>query len=96
MTTKEKGTATIYRTDGTSEVLDHKPSLEECQKIVGGYVEIVHRTRFNPSFQGQMLVNEDGYPMGLPVNRKGTEIYGDPDFCIVGNILVLTGDWMLD
>jgi hypothetical protein len=90
-----KGKATIYYTDGHSEEMDHKPTMKELQKLVGGYVEIVVRTVFNPTFEGQMIVNEDGVSMNLPVNAIGTTTYGGASK-IVGNIVILTDDWMLD
>ena len=91
-----KGKAIVYYTDGHSEELDHKPTMKELQKLVGGYIEIVVRTVFNPTFVGQMIVNEDGVSMNLPVNAYGTTIYGWSSMPIVGNIIILTGNWMLN
>jgi hypothetical protein len=90
-----KNAAVAHYADGRIIILGHKPTLKELQEIVGGYIEVVYRTRFNPTFQGQMIVNEDGYSMSLPVNTKGTEVYGDPNRQTVGNIVILTGKYMI-
>lgn len=93
---KSKDSAIIYYTNGTSKDLGHKPTLDEAQEIVGGWIELVHRTVGNPTFTGQMIVNEEGLMRGLPINKKGTEIYAMPDYFIVGNIIVLEGKYKLD
>lgn len=61
---------------------DERPSLEEAQKAVGGYVEII------PVGDGQLLVNEEGRIAGLPINPQASEAAGQP---IVGNALLLKG-----
>ncbi len=69
--------------------LDHKPSLEEAQQLVGGYVEMVRL----PDGK-QMLVNEDGRSMDLPLNKEATEMLNPnrPGIDIVGDVVVLEGD----
>jgi|TARA_S200002703_G_scaffold75701_1_gene65313 hypothetical protein len=63
-----------------------KPTLEEVQEIVGGYVEMVH----SPSnSEIQILVNEEGLLTGLPFNKEATELCGTG---IVGNAVILKGD----
>lgn len=57
------------------------PSLEEAQAWVGGYVQIVRL-----GAGSQMLVNEDGLMMGLPVNPLASQEYGA---VIVGNVIIL-------
>jgi len=88
--------AIFYGTDGTVVKLDHKPTLEECQQMVGGWIELVHRTIYNPAFEGQMVVNEEGLLKGLPINKVGTRLYGSPHSPIVSNVVILTGKWKLD
>ena len=63
-------------------------TLEELQKLVGGYIEIYRTT--NKRF----VLNEDGLPKGLPVNEKATDaLYLECDGVrnvqdIVGDVLV--------
>lgn len=74
---------TLIRVDGTVETFlpskGKKFSLEEVQKLVGGYVE---RLRVPEPGGAVLLVDEEGIPKGLPLNRNasevaGREIYGD-------------------
>lgn len=74
---------TLIRVDGTVETFlpskGKKFSLEEVQKLVGGYVV---RLSIPESVGGVLLVDEDGIPKGLPLNRNASEvaaqkIYGD-------------------
>jgi hypothetical protein len=73
------------RVDGTSEdVLPEKGkrfSLAELQKMVGGYVE-----RLKLPGRAVMIVNEDGFPRGLPENPVASQIAGRS---IVGDVVVL-------
>ena len=62
------------------------PSLEEAQKIVGGYVEMVR----SPTHRDwQILVNEEGLLLDLPFNAEATDLCGTG---IVGPAIVLKGD----
>ena len=63
-----------------------KPTLEEAQEIVGGYVEMVHSPN---NTDIQILVNEEGLLTGLPFNKEATELCGTG---IVGNAVILKGD----
>lgn len=65
---------------------DERPTLEEAQAIVGGYVEMVVPS-YNPHLQ--LLVNEEGLLMRLPVNMEATCLAGR---MIVGKAIVLTGE----
>lgn len=56
-------------------------SLEELQKIVGGYIEIV-----NLNEEYIMVVNEEGKLLGLPIN-SGATIMAQRGL-IVGDVLV--------
>lgn len=81
--------ARIIRADGSSEIVSpangENFTLEECQKIVGGYVERLYITgdRF-------MLVNEEGKIHSLPLNDKATALY--PNDSIVGDVLICKPD----
>ncbi len=71
--------------------LDHRPTLEEAQGAVGGYVELVE-------LEGggrQLIVNEEGLLLNLPVNPEATLLAG---VLIVGPALLLEGDnrWLPD
>lgn len=65
---------------------DNQPTLQEAQKIVGGYVEMVHSPS-EPDWQ--ILVNEEGLLRDLPFNKEATELCGTG---IVGPAIVLKGD----
>ncbi len=65
---------------------DRQPTLQEAQKIVGGFVEMV-RSPTNPDIQ--ILVNEEGLIQGLPFNKEATELC---DTGIVGNAVILKGN----
>jgi len=56
--------------------------LDELNKIVGGYIEIV------PTTTGEvMVVNEDGHRLGLPLNKLASSFYRSP-YPIVGDVLI--------
>lgn len=79
------GSAYILKSSGKVESLDHRPSLSEAQKIVGGYIEIV-------PIQGRMVtlvVNEEGRLLGLPLNPDATELFQYSPIC--GDVIVLEG-----
>ena len=61
-----------------------RPSLAEAQEHVGGLVELIELTS-----GWQMLVNEEGLMMNLPVNI-GATLYAER--LIVGPVLILVGD----
>ena len=63
-------------------------SLEEAQRIVGHYVELV---RTVPNFYGEpvaLLVDEDGIPKDLPFNLTASAMAGQ---ALRGNALLLIG-----
>ena len=60
-----------------------KPTLEQAQKLVGGYVEMV-TSRVDPTIQ--VLVNEDGLIQKLQHNERASNIAGLP---ICGNVVLL-------
>lgn len=64
---------TLLKTDGTS--VEYTPqgkyfTLEELQKAVGGYIEIVPIDK-----EYSLVVNEEGKLMGLPINEVATRLY---------------------
>jgi hypothetical protein len=81
--------ATLYRTDGTTEVLTPPNgvnwSLKELQTLVGGYIELT-RTIDGRS----LIVDDEGKLKGKPLNIAATKLYvygrHDP---IVGDALIV-------
>ena len=71
------------------EIYDDKPTLEEMQKMVGGYIEEVHVGDHNV----QYWVNEEGILLELPLNPKASMMLGQP---ICGNLVVLKESALLD
>ena len=67
----------------TKIITASRPSLEEAQEAGGGFIEMI------PVEHGQLLVNEEGLIMSLPLNPTASQIAGRP---IVGNALLLKGD----
>ena len=91
-----KKEATIIYPDGREEKVSpangNDFSLEEVQKIVGGYVEVIGLSDDNI-----LLLNEDGKLMGLAENVKANEIAVNhdavfPEDYIVGNVLMCSYD----
>lgn len=62
---------------------DEKPTLEQAQEIVGGYVELVQHGDM------QLLINEEGRIRELPLNQKASDMFGQP---LYGPVLILEGD----
>lgn len=71
----------------TSEVQPHGRSftLQELQELVGGYV-----VRVRLSDGRCLVVDEDGLPKQLPLNRTATELAQLPGDFIVGRAVLLT------
>ena len=84
--------ATIVRTDGTTKELDHKPTLEEAQKIVGGWIELV-RAKDRDGKIVTLVVDEEGKIKRKVDNKIITEKYGASIYngYIVGDAIVLEG-----
>jgi len=61
-----------------------KPTLEQAQNIVGGWVEMVTLPNGD-----QMLVNEEGALHGLPLNAPASTLAGR---ALVGNVILLKGE----
>jgi hypothetical protein len=78
------GSAYILKSDGTKIPLDHRPTLKEAQKIVGGYIEFAHcHNKYT------LVVDEEGLLKGYPLNKEATSMYGCSP--IVGDVIVLEG-----
>ena len=80
--------AEVLFTNGDKQIIPC-PSLEEMQKIVGGYVE-----RLSLADERAMYLNEDGKALNLPRNEMATFL-GDlagiaADDFIVGNVVILS------
>jgi hypothetical protein len=76
--------ALILKTDGSNEVITSKKlSLEQLQKIVGGYIEIV-KIPYSKNF---LIINEEGIMYNLPVNNEATKLFKQQ---IVGNVVMCT------
>lgn len=66
---------------------DKRPTLEEAQAFVGGYVEMI-------MVDGtQVLINEGGKGLRLPMNEAATMYCNQP---IVGPAMVLSGEALWD
>jgi|TARA_R110002051_G_scaffold19567_2_gene54388 hypothetical protein len=68
-------------------------TLDQLQKLVGGYIELVNL----PNTKEQMIINEEGKLIGLPVNETATKIFHenyphlqDRDV-ICGDAIILSG-----
>lgn len=69
------------------------PLHESLGAVVGGYIEIVHPQGLQSPYC--MIVNEEGYLKGLPLNRAGsllygTQFHGSP---IVGDVVIMAEGW---
>lgn len=81
--------ATLIKSNGTEVEVHPKGdffNLEELQKYVGGYIELVTIDK-----EFLMIVNEEGKLMCLPQNEKATRLYHKVRYTedvIVGDVLV--------
>lgn len=80
--------ATVIKVDGTEQELDHRPTLQETQQIVGGYIELV-----KVGDGKTLVVDEEGKVKHKPTNKVITERYGNLIYggYIVGDVIVLEG-----
>ncbi len=88
----------LLKADGTRQDLtpEKKPTLEQMQKWVGGYIETIHRDAFGHGFRFEggpavLVVNEEGRSKRLPVNESASLAFG---FRVFGDVFVLQG-WRL-
>jgi len=96
-----KGTAYIYKVDGTIEKvdLDKPPELELLKKAVGGYIELVPGLNKIKRTPCVAFCNEEGKLQGLPLNIKATELWANSGAfkhilsdVLCGDVIVITGD----
>ena len=94
------GTIEWINVDGTvrSEESKEPPSLPDMKDYVGGWIEVVKVLVDNE--ECHMIVNEEGYIQGLPVNVVASKHYATaalklqarfPLSPIVGNAILLRG-----
>jgi len=88
MKKKVQGKATVIKSDGTTTELDHRPTLEEAQKIVGGYIQL-----FRVGNNITLVFDEEGAIKNSPINRIITDTYWNKRYggFIVGDVIVLEG-----
>jgi hypothetical protein len=74
-----------------------KPSIEQAQKLVGGYVTVIQLTTVN-NVKRMLLVNEEGLPLGLKPNAEATLLaqqsrHGEQYITmpIVGDVILVEG-----
>lgn len=80
--------AYVLKVDGTREDLDHRPTLAEAQKAVGGYIEPLPQPRVNGVPRLTVYGDEEGRMKCKPVNRQASDLLGYP---VVGDVMVLEG-----
>lgn len=73
----------VLRVDGSLEDLPKKPTLEQLQKAVGGYIE---KVRLPHQGQRYMYVNEEGLIHRLPLNPSASNLAQRP---LVGDVVVM-------
>ena len=80
----------------TKVIADKKPTLEEMQDFVGGYIQVVVGVDGS-----QIIINEECKIHGLPMNMVATTFYLGEDWdddtsamvhdVLVGNAMILKG-----
>jgi len=68
---------------GSLSTREERPSLEQAQSIIGGWVEMIHVGDV------QVLVDEEGLIKQLPINEKASDMFGRP---LYGPVLVLENE----
>jgi hypothetical protein len=81
-----KNMAVLIGVAGDVTVLDTRPTLEEAQKMVQGYVEL--RSFDRDGMNAQALFNEEGLRKELQINMTASVVVGIP---LVGPVILLTG-----
>lgn len=67
----------IWMKPGEDQVVEERetaPSTQELRDFVGGYIELVRVLDANQQPQ-QMIVNDEGHLIGLPLNPDATRHY---------------------
>ena len=68
---------------GVLNTKDEKPTLEQAQAIVGGWIEMITVGDM------QVLFDEEGLLKQLPLNEKASEMFGRP---LYGPVLILENE----
>jgi hypothetical protein len=68
---------------GVLNTKDEKPTLEQAQAIVGGWIEMITVGDM------QILFDEEGLLKQLPLNEKASEMFGRP---LYGPVLILENE----
>lgn len=95
-----KGVMITIKPDGSKseKAFDRPPTLEELQKEVGGYLEVIPHFHTYQKRRCVAYCDEEGKMKGKPVNARATldwagaspvNSLGD---VLVGNVVVLMGD----
>jgi len=89
-----KSTGEVIRKD-----LEKLPTLDELQKVVGGYIELIPHFETYLGEKCIALCNEDGKLNNLPFNSTATVAWiknSSSDFIIddmlVGDVVIIIGD----
>lgn len=86
----------VFDTENRIQLKDFgEPLLDNLQKEVGGYIEVVH-----PKYLPEglcMVVDDEGLLKGSPVNNIASILYGTPEHGqpIAGNAVIL-GEGFVD
>lgn len=95
-----QGMMTILRADGTSDCVElrKKPSLEDLQKLVGGFIERVPLWNRYSECPCVVYCNEEGKLQQLSLNEQATIAWykamnvDEADDALVGDVVILQGD----
>lgn len=88
----------IMYTDGSQAIWEvpKPPTLEEMQKLVAGYVELITPGAAWDGQQAEVYCNEEGKLKNMPVNALATKYIRTqiPAFwdVLVGDVVLLVGD----
>ena len=80
----------------TKTITDKAPTLEEMQKFVGGYIEVVYAPNGD-----QIVLDEEGRLKGKNINKEASEHWLGDDWDseynnIVGDAMILKGDGRME
>jgi len=84
--------ATVVKVDGSTQELDHRPTLKEAQEIVGGWIELV-KAKDHWGNKVTLVVDEEGKPKNKFESKSITMVYGQSIYggYIVGDVIILEG-----
>ena len=80
----------------TKTITDKAPTLEEMQKFVGGYIEVVYASNGD-----QIVLDEEGRLKGKEINKEASEYWLGDNWDnhvanIVGDAMILKGKARLE